>query len=233
MADSLPSLTECEWAAFRAWCAALEIPVPAALRGALGRYRALLEDWNSRINLTGIRDPRAVLIKHFLDSLTVLPHLAPEAKAGQPLLDIGSGAGFPGLVLKLARPELPVTIVEARGRKVAFLEQVRRTLQLPTCTVLHHRLGPADPALPRRFGTVVSRAFRAPAPFLALGRDYLQPGGRIIAMLGPGGQGEGDPCAAARAAGAADARLIAYALPEGAGARRLLLADWPGAACST
>lgn len=226
--DPLP-LTDAEWTDFSRWCAELGLPAPAALRAPLGHYRTLLCDWNRRINLTRIQAPRAILIKHFLDSLTVLPHLSPEG----PLLDIGSGAGFPGLVLKLAHPDLPVTLVEARARKVGFLEEVRRKLAIPACTVLHLHLRPSDPALTTRFGTVVSRAFRAPAPFLTLGREYVREGGRIIAMLGPALPGEEDPCALAREAGAGEARLVAYALPEGAGARRLLLADWPGAPCST
>jgi len=229
MPGTPPALTEVEWADFRRWCRALALPAEAALRIPLGRYRALLLDWTERANLTRVRDPRAVLIKHFLDSLAVLPHVAPDG----PLLDIGTGAGFPGLVLKVARPALPVTLVEARSRKVAFLEEVRRQLRLEGCTVLHRFLREGDPELAGRFGSVVSRAFAAPAPFLALARGFLRPAGRVITMLGPGGAGEEDPCALAREAGASRARLHSFELPEANGERRLLVAEWPGGDCST
>ncbi|MDP3939217.1 MAG: 16S rRNA (guanine(527)-N(7))-methyltransferase RsmG [Deltaproteobacteria bacterium] len=226
----IPSvLTDAEWADFQAWCAALTIPVSPALRENLGRYRALLLDWNTRVNLTRVGNPRAVLIKHFLDSLAVLPHLDFEG----PLLDVGSGAGLPGLVLKLARPGLPVTLVEARAKKVAFLEEARRRLGVSGLTILHQHLEPADPALGGRFGTVVSRAFTAPAPFLVLARGFLASRGRVIAMMGPPRPGEPDPAQTAREQGAGRAEVVAFSLPEGAGDRRLLVAEWIPAAGST
>jgi 16S rRNA (guanine527-N7)-methyltransferase len=229
MTEIPPALDDAEWADFSRWCADLALPAPPGLRDALGRYRALLLAWNCRMNLTRVRDPRAVLIKHFLDSLTIVPHLAPEG----PLLDVGSGAGFPGLVVKLARPELPVTLAEARARKVAFLEEVRRQLGLAQCTLLHCHLGPGEPGLQGAFGTVVSRAFRGTAAFLDLARGFLAPGGRVIVMLGGTPSAGMDPCALAREAGAARTRLISFRLPEEAGARRLLVGEWPGAERST
>ncbi len=222
-------LTDAEWADFQAWCGALTIPLAPELRESLGRYRALLLAWNTRVNLTGVGDPRAVLIKHFLDSLAVLPHLDAEG----PLLDVGSGAGLPGLVLKLARPDLPVTLVEARAKKVGFLEEARRQLGLSGLTIVHRHLELADPTLGGRFGTVVSRAFTAPASFLALAHGFLASRGRVIAMLGPLRPGEPDPTQAARKEGAARARVVSFSLPEGAGGRRLLVAEWVAARGST
>src|SRR5436305_12136190 len=91
------------------------------------RYRQELLDWNTRMNLTAITDPVEVQIKHFLDSLSILsiydkPHIR--------LLDIGSGAGFPGLPLKIVRPDWQVILLEATAKKVTFLQHVIETLQL-------------------------------------------------------------------------------------------------------
>src|SRR2546421_5363726 len=94
--------------------------------GQFLRYREELLDWNTRINLTAITDPEEVLIKHFLDSLSLLMvYDRPEAS----LLDIGTGAGFPGLPLKIARPDWHVTLLEATGKKVTFLQHIIETLK--------------------------------------------------------------------------------------------------------
>src|SRR6266478_2598901 len=90
------------------------------------RYREELLEWNTRINLTAITDPAEVLLKHFLDSLSLL--LVYDRPAAR-LLDIGAGAGFPGLPLKIVRPQWQVTLLEATGKKVAFLQHVIEALQ--------------------------------------------------------------------------------------------------------
>src|SRR5437762_13311087 len=91
------------------------------------RYRQELLDWNTRMNLTAITGPEEVLIKHFLDSLSVLTvYDHPRTR----LLDIGSGAGFPGLPLKIVRPQWQVVLVEATRKKVAFLQHMIETLHL-------------------------------------------------------------------------------------------------------
>src|SRR6266852_6534678 len=100
------------------------------------RYRQELLDWNRRINLTAITDPGEVLIKHFLDSLSLL--LVYDRPAVR-LLDIGSGAGFPGLPLKLVRPQWRVTLLEATGKKVAYLRHMVETLQLEGVEAVHGR----------------------------------------------------------------------------------------------
>src|SRR5947209_11733628 len=100
------------------------------------RYRQELLDWNTRFNLTAITDPGEVLIKHFLDSLSLL---LVYDKPGTRLLDIGAGAGFPGLPLKIVRPDWHVTLLEATGKKVTFLQHVIETLQLQNVVVVHGR----------------------------------------------------------------------------------------------
>jgi 16S rRNA (guanine527-N7)-methyltransferase len=194
------------------------------------QYLEILLDWNTRLNLSAVRDPGEVLIKHFLDSLAILRHLPPEA----PLLDIGTGAGFPGLVVKILRPDQPVTLAESRAKKVGFLEHVRRTLALRECSILHQRVIPGDPALVGQFGAVVSRAFQSLEPFIELAHPFLQPGGRVIAMLGralPGG--EKGVQALASASGATLTALEQFALPLGAGERHIVVLEWTEARCST
>src|SRR6266705_3966153 len=99
-------------------------------------YRQELLDWNTRINLTAISDPDEVMIKHFLDSLSLLMAFdAPEAR----LLDIGAGAGFPALPLKIVRPQWHVVLLEATGKKVRFLQHIIEALQLKDIVVVHGR----------------------------------------------------------------------------------------------
>ena len=102
---------------------------PAGLYDQLGTYLDLLVKWNARTNLTSIRKPEEIVTRHFGESLFAAAHLPPSARS---VLDLGSGAGFPGLPLQLLRPELAVTLAESQGKKAAFLREVIRTLGLPT-----------------------------------------------------------------------------------------------------
>jgi 16S rRNA (guanine527-N7)-methyltransferase len=143
-------------------------------------YLQELLEWNRRVNLTAITDPTDIVIKHFVDSLTPLPYLG----ASRRLLDLGSGAGFPGIPLKIAAPDLRLSLVDSNRKKVSFLKHLRRTLELRDATALHRRienLPPADPP----FQVVVSRAFRRPEPMLDLVSPLVAPGCTLIAMLGP------------------------------------------------
>jgi 16S rRNA (guanine527-N7)-methyltransferase len=145
-------------------------------------YLTELQRWNARINLTALRTDQDIISKHFLDSLAVLPFLG----ATPSLADLGAGAGFPGLALKLARPDLAVTLVEAREKKAGFLEYLVSCLNLTGVTVVRVHL---TPALARqwgpRFGTVVSRATFTLARFLELAAPLLLPGGKALALKGP------------------------------------------------
>lgn len=153
---------------------------------ALVRYFLELEKWNAKKNLTSLQDPKEIAIKHFVDSLTLLPLLKKEDR----ILDIGTGAGFPGLVLKIAKDDLRVTLLEASFKKVAFLKHLKRVLKLEGLEVIHGRA--EDPELVEKekegFSVVVSRALRALGDFLKLALPYLPKGGRAIAMKGPKGR---------------------------------------------
>ena len=122
--------------------------------GLFGLYLRELLEWNKTFNLTSIRDPEDIIIKHFVDSLTPLPYLELSGE----ILDIGPGAGFPSLPLKIAAPELQVQLVEANRKKVSFLKHLIRTLKLESVTVLHSRF--EHMRLPEQF---LAPSFHAPS----------------------------------------------------------------------
>lgn len=141
----------------------------------------LLLKWNEKINLTAITDPGEMRIKHIEDSLALLPYI----KDAKTILDLGSGAGFPGIPLKMERPSLDVTLLEATRKKVSFLQAAIAQLGLKGITAVCGRA--EDPAVIERLGTfdvVVSRATWELGRFIPLALPYLCPSGKIVAMKG-------------------------------------------------
>jgi len=146
---------------------------PQELLLQLSAYLELLLRWNARTNLTAIRDPEEIVRRHFGESLFVAAHL-PECAT---LLDLGSGAGFPGLPIQLARPGLRVTLAESQNKKASFLREAVRTLGLAT-EVWGDRVErlPAD----RLFDVVTLRAVDDPGKALKLAHQRLTPGGSVL-----------------------------------------------------
>ncbi len=145
-------------------------------------YCQELQKWSRKINLIARDTPAAEIIeKHFLDSLTLLPLLRRHSRPDASLLDVGSGAGLPGLVLAAAMPELRVTLLEPRQKRTAFLRHVIRTLALRNAQVREERLEPGQ-ALPEQFTFITSRAVAAPAEFLALLERNIGPNTLVILM---------------------------------------------------
>ena len=147
-------------------------------------YLALIERWNKVYNLTAVRDPDEMLTLHLIDSLAVLPPLRRwlDAQAVRParLLDVGSGAGLPGVVLAICCPELSVTCVDTVGKKAAFIQQVAATLKLPNVRGLHARVE----SLPQGYDVVCSRAFASLIDFVTWSAAALSPEGVWLAMKG-------------------------------------------------
>lgn len=143
-------------------------------------YLLRLKKWNRRINLTGIRNDREIIIKHFLDSLTPFSLLKPRWG----LLDIGTGAGFPGIPLKIAIPSLRLTLVESRRKKVSFLKEVVQLLNLQDVSVMQTYLDTKRPTLPpASFNAIISRATLPLPKYLKLAQPFVKKGGIIIAMV--------------------------------------------------
>ncbi len=138
--------------------------------------------WNQKINLTAIRKEREIIIKHFLDSLSVRPYLAESAF----VLDIGSGAGFPGIPLKIVDPVLKVTLLDSVRKKVDFQRHIIRRLGLGGIEAIHGRAEDQEvrQKMEHRFDCVLSRAFSELQTFLLLGGSFLKIRGIALAMKG-------------------------------------------------
>ena len=162
---------------------ALGIEVDAESLARIGRFIDLLDLWNRRIRLTGDRDRRTLVRKHTVDSLAVVSELPPSGT----VVDIGSGGGFPGLVLGCVRPGLDLRLIESRRRPASFLAEAIRTIPLPGATVIGTRAEDAgrDPAVAGRSDLVVSRAVRLET-FLPPTMSLVAPRGLVIAMQTPG-----------------------------------------------
>lgn len=164
-------------AELEAGLARLGLTLDASSVEGLLTYLDLLVKWNRVYNLTAITDPKRMVSHHLLDSLAVLPHLDAER-----LLDVGSGAGLPGIPLALARPELEVTLLEASQKKAAFLQQAAIELKLSNVEAVHARAEDYRPRSP--FPRIVSRAFSELSDFVRLTTHLLAQGGRWLAMKG-------------------------------------------------
>jgi 16S rRNA (guanine527-N7)-methyltransferase len=155
---------------------ALGLPA-SPLSDRLLDYLALLDRWNRTYNLTAIRDPREMVGKHLLDSLSMWPHL----RDGR-LADLGTGPGLPGIPLALARPALQVTLVESNGKKTRFLREVVRQLGLENVRVVEARAEAVDE--PGAYAQITARAMDTLAGILAVGGHLLAADGRLLAMKG-------------------------------------------------
>jgi 16S rRNA (guanine527-N7)-methyltransferase len=156
---------------------ALGLTLAPAQVGALAALLAEVADWNTRFNLTAIRDPVEAVNKHILDSLAVLPHLR-----GLAVADVGSGAGFPGLPLAIADPDRRFCLIESSGKKARFLHHVIARLELPNVEVAAVRAESCRPRQP--FDCVVARALGSLAEFVRVAGHLSGQGGRLLAMKG-------------------------------------------------
>jgi 16S rRNA (guanine527-N7)-methyltransferase len=191
----------------------LEIEITPAQSAAFDHFQSLLLEWNRKFNLTAITDPGEMQLKHFYDSLTCLRAIPPEA---QSLIDIGCGAGLPGIPLKIMLPYLQLVLVDSVGKKVEFCRIAAQELDLTDVTALHARaedLG-QDKAHREQYDWAVARAV-APLPVLA---EYLLPlvhvGGSMLAQKGASAASELELAnKAIRILGGGQAQLDTFELP--------------------
>ena len=150
------------------------------LQPPLERYLDELLKWNAHYNLTAVRDPAEMVTRHLLDSLSVLGAWPSTLDAGCRLLDVGSGAGLPGVPLALARPDWQVDVLDSNGKKARFLRHVQRVLGLGNLRVIELRVEAYQPAMP--YDAVISRAFSALDAFVEFTAHLLDEQGCWLAM---------------------------------------------------
>jgi 16S rRNA (guanine527-N7)-methyltransferase len=161
---------------------ALGVELTTSSLEALDFFLNELMRWNRKMNLTGIKDPHGIVVKHFLDSVAVSPYISP----GSSLLDVGSGAGFPCIVLKILDSGLKVTSIDSSGKKLSFQRHLIRRLGLEGADTVQARL--PDPQVVERFNKVfdyaISRAFGSLEALLRIARPLIKDTGVVIAMKG-------------------------------------------------
>lgn len=161
----------------------LGLPLSVTQAERLVAYIRLIEHWNGAYNLTAVREPRAMAVQHILDCLAVVAPLRRRlgAVTGARLLDVGSGAGLPGVVIAAVEPALELVCVDSVGKKAAFITHAAGVLGLKNLSAQHRRVQDVSAA---PFDVVASRAFASLADFFAATRPLLRESGVWMAMKG-------------------------------------------------
>jgi len=157
-------------------CEAMALSLSAEQEQQLLDYIALLLKWNKVYNLTSVRKPNEMISRHILDSLSILPHLS-----GASLLDVGTGAGLPGIPIAIVRPDMQVTLLDTNSKKTRFLQQAKAELSLDNVAVVHARVEEADLA---KFDNVTARAFSSISDMIDLAGRHCADQGTLLLMKG-------------------------------------------------
>jgi 16S rRNA (guanine527-N7)-methyltransferase len=174
-------------------------------------YAALLQEWNQKFNLTAVDAPEEAYEKHMLDSLLPLKY----AQVSGRVCDVGSGAGFPGMVWAIARSDLSITLMEPTGKRCTFLNTVKETLNLDNVTVINRRAEDCKD-LRSSFDTVTARAVAGLSVLSEVCVPLVKTGGQFLPMKGAKGEEElAEAEYALRLLGCGDVKLLTYALPCG------------------
>ena len=195
-------------------CAApFEVEVTPALCDRLDIYGRLLVEWNEKMNLTAITDPVGIAVKHFADSLTVAPLLPTGAFS---LIDVGTGAGFPGVPLALLRSDCQLTLLDSLNKRLTFLDEVCRAVELPV-TLVHARAeeGGRRKELREQYDVAVARAVAALPVLSEYCLPFVKVGGRFLALKGP--DADRERAEAARGIGVLGGKvkeITAFTLPK-------------------
>lgn len=170
-------------------CKKMGVPLTEKQVGQFMAYLTLLLEWNEKINLTAITEEREIVIKHFADSLSLAPAVGEGALS---VIDVGTGAGFPGLPLKIARPEIRLTLLDSLQKRIGFLEEVTARLGLENVSCVHSRAedGGQAPEYREQFDLCVSRAVAALPVLLEYCLPFVKVGGYFVALKGPDAQRE-------------------------------------------
>ena len=157
-------------------CETLGLDVSDEKLAKLIAYVQLLAKWNKAFNLTSVREPQEMISRHILDSLAIQPYLS-----GVSLLDVGTGAGLPGIPLAIVKPEMVITLLDSNSKKTRFLQQAKAELALENVTVIHSRVEQAD--LPK-FDLVTARAFSTIDNIIDLAGRHCDDAGCLVLMKG-------------------------------------------------
>lgn len=152
-------------------------PLDRHLEAQLIRYIELIGQWNRVFNLTAIRDLDTMVTRHLLDSLTILPYIK-----GKTVLDVGTGAGLPGIPLAIVMPEHQFVLLDSNQKKTRFLQQTCYQMRLKNVRVVHERVEDYQPE--QLFDVIVSRAFSTLREFLVMSQHLAKPGAQLLAMKG-------------------------------------------------
>ena len=168
----------------RQWCQQNEIPISEQQLLQFQTYASLLQEWNQKMNLTAITDDEGIAVKHFIDSISLLKY--DPINAPLKLVDIGTGAGFPGIPLKIMRPSLELTLLDSLNKRLIFLDTVCQTLHL-NVNLVHTRAeeGCLKPEFREQFDIAVSRAVAGLPALCEYCLPYVKKNGRFFAMKGP------------------------------------------------
>lgn len=160
------------------------IDINADMAEKFKKYSELLLEWNQKINLTAITDPKEIVIKHFVDSLLLSSAIDIQ---DQTIVDIGTGAGFPGIPLKIARPKIKLTLLDSLNKRLIFLKEVINNLTLDNVSIIHARAedGAREKNLRENFSIATSRAVASLPALLEYTLPYVKVGGIFAAMKGP------------------------------------------------
>lgn len=145
------------------------------------KYMELLIEWNQKMNLTAITEPKEIIEKHFIDSLTILPYINENSK----IIDVGTGAGFPGIPVKIANSSLKITLLDSLNKRITFLEKVISELQLKNIEAIHGRAEEYIKEKREKYDIAVSRAVAELPTLLEYLLPYVKLGWKCICMKGP------------------------------------------------
>ncbi|PCJ32238.1 MAG: 16S rRNA (guanine(527)-N(7))-methyltransferase RsmG [Gammaproteobacteria bacterium] len=191
-------------------CNDLDLSLTDQQQIKLQRYVELLLKWNKVYNLTSVRNVNEMVSRHILDSLAIIPHLK-----GESLLDVGTGAGLPGIPIAIAFPDMAVTLLDTNSKKTRFLQQAKAELGLNNVTVVHARVEAAE--LPK-FDIITTRAFASVEDIIALTGHHCADEGCLLLMKGV----QSDEEIATIGAGFKLDEIVTLSVPECDGQRHLI-----------
>ena len=196
------------------WCADNCITINESQTGAFETYASLLVEWNEKMNLTAITEESEIAVKHFIDSISLLN--AVNIPQGASIIDIGTGAGFPGIPLRIMRPDINLTLLDSLNKRLIFLQEVCNKLGI-NAELIHGRAEDfsRNDKYRERFDYAVSRAVANLPALCEYCIPYVKVGGSFIAMKGPDGEAElEDAAKAIKALGCIVEKISSLTLPD-------------------